>query len=197
MAENTDDPLTDSQKPSTTTTITTTTTTTTTSTTTAPPNPGPEKAESNTSSYRAPRASWRQQGLITQPETGTPARNCLTEQSLLWTLDKPLAVSSGRKKRLPLSCDRFPQVCDCYLLLSVIGSTYRICLLSTLICLLCELAAPPCATEDSETLESLRIVLPQWKSSVLLTALRKGFPPITLLASYETRRILKGRRSRA
>lgn len=136
-------------------------------------------------------------GLITQPETGTPASNCLTEQSLLWTLDKPLAVSSGRKKRLPLSCDRFPQVCDCYLLLSVIGSTYRICLLSALICLLCELAAPPCATEDLETLESLRIVLPRWKSSVSLTAPRKGFPPITLLASYKTRRILKGRRSRA
>ncbi|TDG96752.1 hypothetical protein EPR50_G00232560 [Perca flavescens] len=82
--ESIDDPLTDSQKPS--------------ANTNLPPlpppssqqlhpNPGPAKAGSNTSSYRAPRASLRQQGLITQPETGKPGSDCLREQAFSWTLD--------------------------------------------------------------------------------------------------------------
>ncbi|KAL7371162.1 hypothetical protein ABVT39_020730 [Epinephelus coioides] len=88
--ESIDDPLTDSQKPSANTTL-------------QPPpppptsqqlhpNPGPSKAGSNISSYRAPRASWRQQGLITQPETEKPGSDYLREQALPWTLDKLLAV---------------------------------------------------------------------------------------------------------
>lgn len=72
--ESIDDPLTDSQKPS-----TNTTNTTLPPPTTPPqqqqqqqqlhPNPGPAKAGSNTSSYRAPRASWRQQGTTESPWT--------------------------------------------------------------------------------------------------------------------------------
>ncbi|XP_042367443.1 chemokine-like protein TAFA-5a isoform X1 [Plectropomus leopardus] len=87
--ESIDDPLTDSQKPSANTTLPPPPPTTS---QLLHPNPGPAKAGSNTSSYRAPRASWRQQGLITQPGTGKPGSDCLREQTLPWTLDKLLAV---------------------------------------------------------------------------------------------------------
>ncbi|CAJ1055080.1 chemokine-like protein TAFA-5a isoform X1 [Xyrichtys novacula] len=88
--ESIDDPLTDSQKSSTNTTNTTLPT---------PPtsqhlhsNPGPAKAGSDTSSCRAPQASWRQRGLITKPQMGKQRKHCSRDRAVPGTLDKLLAV---------------------------------------------------------------------------------------------------------
>lgn len=62
--ESIDDPLTDSQKPSTNTALQPPPPTTSQQ---LHPNPGPAKAGRNPSSYRAPRASWRQQGTAGSP----------------------------------------------------------------------------------------------------------------------------------
>ncbi|KAL3048457.1 hypothetical protein OYC64_007095 [Pagothenia borchgrevinki] len=90
--ESIDDPLTDSQKPSANTTLPPLPPTSTTSQQ-LHPNPGPAKTGSNTSSYRAPRAPWRKQGLITQPDLGKPGSDCLRERARPRTLDKRLAVN--------------------------------------------------------------------------------------------------------
>ncbi|KAI9516927.1 hypothetical protein NQZ68_011404 [Dissostichus eleginoides] len=90
--ESIDDPLTDSQKTSANTTLPPLPPTSTTSQQ-LHPNPGPAKTGSNTSSYRAPRAPWRKQGLITQPDLGKPGGDCLRERARPRTLDKRLAVN--------------------------------------------------------------------------------------------------------
>ncbi|XP_037316648.1 chemokine-like protein TAFA-5a isoform X1 [Pungitius pungitius] len=121
--ESIDDPLTDSQKTSANNTL-------------PPPppptsqqlhqNPGPAKAGSNTSSYRATRASLREQGLMTQPEMVKPGIDCWREQAFPRTLDKLPVV-----KQISISCDKPLRVPDCCHLLSVIGSKCCVHLLST------------------------------------------------------------------
>ncbi|KAK5849208.1 hypothetical protein PBY51_008867 [Eleginops maclovinus] len=105
--ESIDDPLTDSQKPSANTTLPPPPPTSSTSQL-LHPNPGPAKTGSNTSSYRGTRASWRKQGLITQPDLGKPGSDCLRERARPRTLDKRLAV-----KHFPPS--GFVTALSCYL----------------------------------------------------------------------------------
>lgn len=56
-------------------------------------------------------------------------------------------------KTLSISCDRLLRACDCSLLLSVVGSKWRIHLLSTLICLLCEVSSACSCHGGSDTSE--------------------------------------------
>lgn len=82
-------------------------------------------------------------------------------------------------KTLSISCDRLLRACDCSLLLSVVGSKWRIHLLSTLICLLCEVSSACSCHGGSDTSEIPWMVFPHWKSFCLKTALNEGFPHIT------------------
>lgn len=90
-----------------------------------------------------------------------------TRERLFEGANSPLDTGqTTRCKTLSISCDRLLRVCDCSLLLSVVGSKCRVHLLSTLSACSVKLAAPARATEDRTPSRSHRRFLPHWKSSV-------------------------------
>lgn len=78
-----------------------------------------------------------------------------TREWLFEVANSPLDTGhTTRCKTLSISCDRLLRACDCSLLLSVVGSKWRIHLLSTLICLLCDVSSACSCHGGSDTSEN-------------------------------------------